>query len=295
MTRWRASRWLGAACLFVAGCRRDAETAEAAPTDGYEELLVESQRVWGSLQTGGLIYIAVVIGAAATMVWLTSRSVEVMWRAGFDVGRRLGAIRTGMRALIVSLAALLVMRQLVSDTPLVGLGALALFAGVVAIALSGHIQSATIGLGLAVRRVIREGDRIDIGDQAGIVRRAGLTNIEIRRADGSTVLIPNKLLADRPLRIAQVRNTVPIVLTFDLAAEAQESVAESARRAAILLPLRASGTPVRSTLETDGGRRTLRLELEAISERAAEAMEAQLTALVADILERQRASPAPTG
>ena len=79
------------------------------------------------------------------------------------------------------------------------------------------------GLLIAFTQPLRLGDRVEIGDDAGVVEEIGLTYTFIRTDDDARVVIPNEKLASDTIRNATIRSreklaqiTVQVPLTHDL-------------------------------------------------------------------------------
>jgi small-conductance mechanosensitive channel len=81
------------------------------------------------------------------------------------------------------------------------------------------------GLLIAFTQPLRLGDRVEVGDDAGVVEEIGLTYTFIRTDDDVRVVIPNEKLASDTIRNATIRSretlaeiTVQVPLTQDLGA-----------------------------------------------------------------------------
>src|SRR5918999_4306510 len=79
------------------------------------------------------------------------------------------------------------------------------------------------GLLIAFTQPLRLGDRIEIGDDSGVVEEIGLTYTFIRTDDAATVVIPNEKLASDTIRNSTIRSreklaeiTVQVPINHDL-------------------------------------------------------------------------------
>jgi small-conductance mechanosensitive channel len=190
-----------------------------------------------------------------------------------DPGRKLAGHLALWNFVIATLVLWLIAGRLVTVAPLLALVGLGLGLAVLTAALREQIQDIVVGLMLVARRRLREGDRAEIGEQSGIVRRVGLTRVELRRGDGTVVYIPTRLLGAGALVIGHARHTVPVAAVVSVAPERSQQAAERALRTALCSPYRASATPVEVSPEPDG---RLRVQIHAWSERAASDAAAQL-------------------
>lgn len=128
--------------------------------------------------------------------------------ASMVVGRALqratGSARPGpvrvVRAVIVALAVILAVSQLGIDTTIVNLGVAAvLFSGgatfTLLTALGARDVARNVAAGRYVRRVLPVGAEL-VGEHGGTVVEVHPATVELRRADGTTVHVPNARLLD---------------------------------------------------------------------------------------------------
>jgi small-conductance mechanosensitive channel len=99
------------------------------------------------------------------------------------------------RAIIITLAVLLAVRQLGFDTTVVNLAVAAIFFGVAGtlmllIALGGRGIAVEVASTRALRRLIAEGDRVQLGSLRGTVVALHPTAVELSTGDGRAVLVP---------------------------------------------------------------------------------------------------------
>ena len=139
------------------------------------------------------------------------------------------------------------------------------------------------------KRRVRAGDRIDVDGQRGIVQEVGLSRLLLEKQDGSTVVLPNRLLDTSAVTIAREKFSQPVVLRFRLSAPITQAVMERARRAALLSPYRASGSSVRVRVEEN---RLLSVELSTFTPRASRQAELHLDASLRDVLSEELADAA---
>jgi small-conductance mechanosensitive channel len=100
-------------------------------------------------------------------------------------------------------AGLLAAAQLGVNTTVLNLAAAALFFSIGASftllsGLGGRQVSAELAAGRAVRRMIAEGDHLEVGGQSGTVVGLHPTAIELQNGDGSVSLVPHSMLLDNP-------------------------------------------------------------------------------------------------
>ncbi|MBN2194971.1 MAG: mechanosensitive ion channel [Polyangiaceae bacterium] len=189
--------------------------------------------------------VAVVLTRAAT--WL----VHAAWRVGLDRNRALAWWLSVFRLGVLSTTVLLLTHSIVAPAPLLG-AALLLAGGAVGVAvLRAQLESLTVGVGLVFRRRLKEGDRLSLGDFSGEVREVGLSRIHLRRADGSSVLLPNRLLNTHPILVERSRHTARVVVRLELPESPTSEVLERLRRAAALSPYRVIGSVLTVTRDPD--------------------------------------------
>ena len=270
------------ACVSNAGTEPGA-TRTARPT---AELLFHSQALSELLSLRSLLLTALVIGAAFVINQAVQRLVHVLWRLGFDTERRLAAPASVLSLSLGALVVLFVAHATYRTAPVFAVVvSLALFG--TALLTSGFLADATLGIGLIVRRQLRIGDRVIVGEHVGIVRHIHLTKLELRGSDGATIIVRNRLLARHALSIERARNTVPVEVGVELA-EPSETRIRILRRSLLLSPYRAPGTSVEITsdpIKTG----FCNFEVQVWSARATGEARAQLQATLERALESLRA------
>jgi small-conductance mechanosensitive channel len=105
--------------------------------------------------------------------------------------------------------------------------------------LSGVVPNTFVGIAVTLRRRIRVGDRVKVGSHEGVVREIGLTQLHLRGADGSTVLVPNRLMAELPVVVERARNSVPVRVRLKVEHKLTPAQLERLRQIALLSPYRA--------------------------------------------------------
>jgi small-conductance mechanosensitive channel len=99
------------------------------------------------------------------------------------------------RFLIITVAVLLAVRQLGIDTTVLNLALAAVFFGtagalMLLIALGGRGVAVEVASTRALRRLLSEGDQVEMGPVRGTVAALHPTAVELTTADGRTVLVP---------------------------------------------------------------------------------------------------------
>lgn len=251
-----------------------------------DQLSLDGRGLSELFSLGSLLVIALVIGAAFLVNKAVKRLIRVSWRLGFDTERRLAAPAGVFSLCLAALVLLFVTHAAYRTAPV--------FAVVVALALaggalitSGFLADAMLGIGLIVRRQLRIGDRVIVGEHVGIVREIHLTKLELRSSDGATIIVPNRLLGRYALNIERARNTVPVEVGVELA-DPSEARIRVLRRSLLLSPYRAPGTAVELTSDPIKTR-FCSFEVQVWSPRATRAARAQLQATLERTLEGLRA------
>lgn len=101
-----------------------------------------------------------------------------------------------VKGTIVALAVLLAVSQLGIDTDVINMGVAAIFFALAAsftllVGLGGHGVAREVAASRALRRVVREGDKITIDDVTGTVQALHPTAIEIVTATDESILVPS--------------------------------------------------------------------------------------------------------
>ncbi|MEZ4369845.1 MAG: mechanosensitive ion channel [Polyangiaceae bacterium] len=270
MSRARAQLlWLSVvlASLSLLGCSASSGS-DAATLELGDAIVREVGELRGLLGLNSLIF----SGIGLALVWVTlrgiRRAVHVVWRLGLDSSRRLETTATGARVVLVALVVLFVLRRIASLAPI-----LLTFTLLAAILLLGaayarQLPSVLVGLSLLLRRRLRHGDRIHIANHSGTVREVGLAQLHLRRGDGATLFVPNRLLMEEVLTVEHAKNSEPVRVRIPAASPQHREQLELARRVALLSPYRVPGSPV-ELIEDDVEHRRYCIEIHTWSVRAA--------------------------
>lgn len=272
-----ASELAGEAADAVA---EGAELVDAArPVGLVDELTseVRALREWWSLATA--LYLALLVAGA----WLISRLLIALVRLA-DPGAS-GRLRwldnLGMLARLLIWAWVLgaAVYPAWRAAPLLTLFGAGVLLVALLIGMVRHFENLSTGIGLALRGRIRVGDPLTVGDRSGMVRAVGLLHVHLRAADGSTVFLPNRLLAGEAVTIGRARNSYPLRVRVAGAPWSPADV-ETARWIASLSPYR--DVHSRVAVGTEGAdARVLSIELQVWSPRLLEAAEKHLRELLA--------------
>lgn len=103
---------------------------------------------------------------------------------------------TAVRLTIVTLAVLLAVRQLGFDTTVVNLGVAAIFFGIAGalmllVALGGRAVATEVASTRVLRRLLHEGDRVELESVQGAVVSVHPTAVELETVDGRRILVPS--------------------------------------------------------------------------------------------------------
>ncbi|HEY6728482.1 MAG TPA: mechanosensitive ion channel domain-containing protein [Polyangiaceae bacterium] len=277
-------RLLGALpiALALSSCVATPSTQPAA----LDQLSLHGHGLSDLFSLPSLLLTALVIGTAFLVNQAVQRLIRVSWRLGFDTERRLAGPASVFSLFLAALVVLFVTHATYRSAPVFAVVvSLALLGG--ALLTSGFLADATLGIGLIVRRQLRIGDRVIVGEHVGIVREIHLTKLELRGSDGATIIVPNRLLGRHALNIERARNTVPVEVGVELM-EPSEARIRALRRSLLLSPYRAPGTAVELTSDPIKTR-FCSFEVQVWSSRATGEARAQLQAT----LERAFASLRP--
>ena len=251
-------RWILVPALAVAckpkSAQPNASGATGAPPSTLGDRLAGEADGLGALfHLDVMRQLAVLLVAALLLTRVASALVRVASRLGIDSQRRFNWWEGGSRVLVGALVLYLVGSAVARAAPLLSaFGALALVvAG--SWVFSAHLQNAVGGVGLLLKRKLRTGDRIQVGALDGVVRSVGLTQLQLVKADGSTVLVPNRLLNEAALTVAREKNSVPVRVRLRFENELSSSMLEQARRTALLSPYRAPKSSVEVSRDAADG------------------------------------------
>lgn len=213
-----------------------------APSPLGDRVIAEIEALREALTPTELALAALAVVGAVLFARAFSALARVAWQLGFDAERTLAAWAGGVRVASFVALALLAASALFSAAPLVTTVGLTLTVPCLVLVLAPTLQSVVVGLELALRRRLREGDRVLFGGASGIVQRIGLTHVHLRSPEGNTRHIPARLFARQVLEVERARNAVPVTVRVPLSRPPTPQLVESARRVAALCPYRVPGS-----------------------------------------------------
>ncbi len=275
------------ALLFVpllTGCAARAEEGQQLGLG--QSLVQELTRVRDVVGLRSLL----VFAACAAAVLLIDRGLRgltwVTWRLGFDANRRLETWAAAGR-LVVLVSAVIIAARVVSRTApiLVGMGLALALVGLV-LGYAKQLPGIVAGITMLLRRQIRHGDRIRIAEHTGTVREVSLTRLHLRRGDGATLFVPNRLLTSDVLTVEHAKNSEVVRVRLPFASPQTPEQLELARRIANLSPFRVPGSPVEIGPTADDAH-AHEVELRTWSQRTVEAAQRQVAQQLAAHMEEQ--------
>ncbi|MCA9627557.1 MAG: mechanosensitive ion channel [Myxococcales bacterium] len=261
--------WLGVLALSCSlfGCS-GASGAEGASVEFGDAVVREVGELRGLLDLRSLL----LSGIGLALVWVIlrgiRRAVHVVWRLGLDSSRRLETTATAVRVALVAVVVLFVLRRIASLAPILLTFTLLAAILLLAAAYARQLPSVLVGLSLLLRRRLRHGDRIHIANHSGTVREVGLAQLHLRRGDGATLFVPNRLLMEEVLTVEHAKNSEPVRVRIPAPAPQHREQLELSRRVAVLSPYRVPGSPV-ELIEDDVENRRYCIEIHTWSVRAA--------------------------
>lgn len=228
--------------LIMAGCRAgDGDTIEPTRTLG-QELMLELQTLTEHVSGRWVVFAAVVIGVTMVLRRWLDLAVRITWRLGWDSQRRMARGRSVLDFTFAAVAALLIVRPFFGLAPLLSSLVAAVAALVIALALPTWIQDFAAGVELATRKTFREGDQIQVGDIEGTVRSIGLFRTRLRHGDGSSMTLPNRLIAGDAIRVGRDTGAVPISVPIPRYAGDDPQIRSQIESLAIVSPFRRAGS-----------------------------------------------------
>ncbi|MCU0690261.1 MAG: hypothetical protein MUF54_02550, partial [Polyangiaceae bacterium] len=123
-----------------------------------EQLAREAVAVARLLSFSQMLYLVLVVVAAFAAARLVRGTVHGARRLGLDGARKLATVHSVANVLIVGAAAYAVLVRFLSAAPVITLAALVLGVGSSLLVFAAPLQSVWVGVGLALRRRVREGD-----------------------------------------------------------------------------------------------------------------------------------------
>lgn len=121
---------------------------------------------------------------------------------------------SAVRITILTLAVLLAVRQLGFDTTVINLGVAAIFFGIsgalmLLVALGGREVATEVASTRVLRRLVREGDRVELDSVQGTVVSVHPTAIELDTTDGRRLLVPSSRFVGDMVTIERSEQTQP--------------------------------------------------------------------------------------
>lgn len=170
------------------------------------------------------VTIAVVLAVAVVVARLLDRAIT---RRELDPGQvtRYRVLRRTITATVLAIGVLSALLVIPQVRAVAGglLASSAVIAIVVGFASQRTLGNFIAGLLIAFTQPLRLGDRVEIGDDEGVVEEIALTYTFIRTDDDARVVIPNEKLASDTIRNSTIRSreklaqiTLQVPLTNDL-------------------------------------------------------------------------------
>jgi len=239
MSAWRrptlAGTWLLAGCGRLPG-------DDDRPASLGAEVLREVGTLGAVLSARWVVYAVVVVTIALLLRRLFDLGIRIVWRLGWDPERAMARGQSALDFTFTAVAALLVLRPFFNAAPVLA-GSFAVgIALVAAVALPAWIQDLVAGIELATRRTLREGDQVAVKEHAGTVRSIGLLRTRLREGDGSTLTIPNRLLASAAVRVGRDAGAVPITIKLPTERADDPAYRRQLEQHALLSAFRRSGS-----------------------------------------------------
>jgi small-conductance mechanosensitive channel len=174
---------------------------------------------WERLVTVGIVLAVTAVAARVVDRAIARRELDPAQATRYRVLRRSVTVAV---VLVGILSALLVVPQVRAVAGGL-LASSAVIAIVVGFASQRTLGNFIAGLLIAFTQPLRLGDRVEIGDDSGVVEEIALTYTFIRTDDDARVVIPNEKLASDTIRNLTIRSreklaeiTVQVPLTHDL-------------------------------------------------------------------------------
>lgn len=225
----------------VGGCSSRLDERSDPPTELGAELLDELWHM-GSVLTPRLVLVAVlVLGVVLVLRRGLTLGVRVAWRLGWDSERRLARVRSYLELGLLTMAALLLGRELFRAVPVLSILVLVFGSLVTALALPGGLQDLAAGVSLAGRNRFLEGDQIEVSGYSGTVRHIGLLRSMLRLPDGRTLWLPNREIVRSAVQVGREQQALPVTVPLPACARDPER-RERLRQVAHLSPYRRAGS-----------------------------------------------------
>ncbi|MEZ4381142.1 MAG: mechanosensitive ion channel family protein [Nannocystaceae bacterium] len=258
---------------------REKRPGDAAPLGLTEELTAEVRalREWLTLP------VVLFLGALVALAWFATRVIRWVLRLLFRLGveRAPWVDNLGMvgRLAIWAWVLLMILIRAWRIAPMITLLGVALVAAGLMVGLVKHFENLSTGIGLALRGRIKAGDQITVGEHTGMVRAVGLMHVHLRTPEGSTVFLPNRLLAGEAVQIGRARNSYPLRARLTAPRAWPPEALEAARCVASLSPYRDVNSRISVGTEGKDGR-ALVVEIQVWSPRLLDAADKHLRAML---------------
>lgn len=275
------------AVVLLGGCSPNAEEQQTLAFGETIVREVNALRVLFGIR--GLVVLVIGLGLLVLANSALQAGVRLVWRLGFDVGRRLQTWAATGRVLIIVFGLILLARRLAAAAPVLLTLTLLLISLAVVAAYAGQLPSIVVGLTLLLKRRVRQGDRLQIAGHTGTVREVGLTQVQVRGSDGATLFIPNRLITEQVLSVEHSKNSEPVRVEIAAPRACNREQLELLRRAASLSPYRVPGSPVE--VEELANEHGYAVEIQVWSDRAARDAEHQLVSSLTGELTRLAEAP----
>ena len=187
------------------------------------------ERIWTFLNAGiagsefTLARIGIVLLALVLLVWAASRVTDflanrVLYGRGLDIGVA-QAVGTILRYTIIAIGVVVILQSAG-----INLSALAVLAGALGVGLGFGLQNVTSnfvsGLVILFERPIKVGDRVEVGDVAGDVRRISARATTIVTNDNISIIVPNSdFISEKVTNWSHtgqlVRLMIPVGVSYD--------------------------------------------------------------------------------
>lgn len=237
--------------LLAGGCGKIAKTSSTSTESLGLEVLLEVDAMATLFSARSVLYAVVIIGVTLLVRRLLDATIRVVWRLGWDTEHAMARGQSVLDFTFAVVATLLILRPFFVAAPLVA-GVLASGSAIIiAIALPTWVQDFAAGLELSTRQTVREGDQIELKRHSGTIRSIGILRTRLRTGDGSTVTVPNRLLAAATVRVGRDSGAVPIVVRLPPEHAEDPHYRERIERLALMSPYRRAGSmpTVRRTAE----------------------------------------------
>jgi len=210
-----------------------------------ESLVAEFEFLSGGAIARWLILVAFIVAVTSLLIWASALGGRTVRRFVDDVGRRTKRIEAGVRYVVIVVAAILILGPLLRRIPMITLALLAILTFLATRAVPNLLRDALVGVGLARRRLFREGDTIEIDKIRGHVSEIGNLRTTLVRSDGSKVLLPNRRFSEGDFAIAGSAGAEHVRIM--LAVPVTTSAIKATRAALLASPYRLTGGMVQVT------------------------------------------------